>query len=50
MPVADVVRALANMNVRYLLDLVALDPEFDEEAALEAMWVVWRRTTWPQAD
>ena len=50
MPVADVVRALANMNVRYLLDLVALDPAFDEAAAVEALWVVWRRTTWPQDD
>jgi AcrR family transcriptional regulator len=50
MPVADVVRALANMNVQYLLDLVALDPAFDEAAALEALWVVWRRTTWPHDD
>jgi AcrR family transcriptional regulator len=50
MPVADVVRALANMNVQYLLDLVALEPEFDEDAALEALWTVWRRTTWPQDD
>ena len=50
MPVPDVVRALANMNVQYLLDLVALDPEFDTDAALEALWTVWRRTTWPQND
>ena len=50
MPVPDVVRALANMNVQYLLDVVALDPEFDEDAALEALWIVWRRTTWPQGD
>src|SRR3954468_4809299 len=50
MPVADVVRALANMNVQYLPDLVALAPGFDEDAALEALWTVWRRTTWPQAD
>ena len=50
MPVDDVVRALAYMNVRYLIDLVALDPEFDTDAALEALWVVWRRTTWPQDD
>src|SRR3954468_9503865 len=50
MPVADVVRALANMNVQYLLHLVALDPGFDEDAALEALWTVWRRTTWPQDD
>lgn len=47
MPVADVVRALTDMNGYYLLDLVAHGPDFDEEAALEALWTVWSRVTWP---
>jgi AcrR family transcriptional regulator len=47
MPVLDVARALTAMNARYLLDLIARDPEFDTDAALEALWTVWRRTTWP---
>jgi len=47
MPVRDVARALTAMNGNYLLDLVARDPDFDEAAALEALWTVWSRTTWP---
>jgi len=47
MPVRDVTRALTAMNGNYLLDLVARDPEFDEAAALETLWTVWSRTTWP---
>lgn len=47
MPVHDVARALTAMNGNYLLDLVARDPDFDEAAALEALWTVWSRTTWP---
>lgn len=47
MPVQDVTRALTQMNANYLLDLVARDPEFDPHAALEALWTVWARTTWP---
>jgi hypothetical protein len=30
-----------------MLDLVARDPEFDTDAALEALWTVWSRVTWP---
>jgi len=48
MPVRDVARALTAMNGNYLLDLVARDPAFDEATALEALWVVWARTTWPE--
>ncbi len=47
MPVHDVARALTAMNGNYLLDLVRQDPAFDEAAALEALWTVWSRTTWP---
>jgi hypothetical protein len=47
MPVPEVTRALTQMNAHYLLDLVARDPEFDADAALEALWTVWTRTTWP---
>ena len=47
LPVADVARALTAMNGTYLLDLVARDPAFDEAAALDALWTVWSRTTWP---
>jgi AcrR family transcriptional regulator len=47
MPVRDVAHALSVMNARYLLDLCARDPRFDAEAALEALWTVWTRTTWP---
>ncbi|MGZ4278495.1 MAG: TetR/AcrR family transcriptional regulator [Solirubrobacteraceae bacterium] len=49
MPVREVARALTNMNGHYLLDLVAHDPAFDEQAAVEALWTVWTRTTWPDA-
>lgn len=49
LPAREVARALCSMNAQYLLDLVALDPEFDREPALEALWVVWSRITWPQA-
>jgi len=48
MPVRDVVRALTNMNGYYLLDLVAHDPAFDEAAALDALWTIWTRVTWPE--
>lgn len=47
MPVRDVTRALTHMNANYLLDLVAHGPEFDTDAAIEALWTVWVRTTWP---
>jgi AcrR family transcriptional regulator len=47
MPVHDVARALTAMNGNYLLDLVRQDPAFDEAAAVEALWTVWSRTTWP---
>jgi AcrR family transcriptional regulator len=47
MPAADVARALTHMNGNYLLDLIATNPDFDEEVALAALWTVWRRTTWP---
>jgi hypothetical protein len=36
------------MNGAYLLDLVTIDPMFDADAALEALWTVWSRTTWPE--
>jgi len=39
-------QALTATNSRYLLNLVARDPEFDADAALEALWTVWTRTTW----
>jgi AcrR family transcriptional regulator len=48
MPVREVSRALTAMNGAYLLDLVAHDPDFDADAALEALWTVWTRTTWPR--
>jgi AcrR family transcriptional regulator len=48
MPVREVVHALTAMNGRYLLDLVAADARFDVDAALEALWTVWTRTTWPE--
>ena len=35
------------MNASYLLDLVARDPAFDADVALDALWTVWSRTTWP---
>lgn len=47
MPVREVARALTHMNGHYLLDLVAHDPAFDEDAAVAALWTVWTRTTWP---
>jgi AcrR family transcriptional regulator len=47
MPVREVARALTAMNAHYLLELVARDPSFDADAALEALWAVWMRTTWP---
>jgi AcrR family transcriptional regulator len=47
MPVRDVAQALNAMNRQYLLDLVARDPGFDRDAALEALWTVWKRTAWP---
>jgi len=47
MPVRDVAQALNAMNRQYLLDLVARDPNFDRDAALEALWTVWTRTAWP---
>jgi TetR/AcrR family transcriptional regulator, ethionamide resistance regulator len=49
MPVHDVTRALTAMNGRYMLDLVARDPAFDTDAALEALWTVWSRVTWPRS-
>jgi AcrR family transcriptional regulator len=49
LPTKEVARALAAMNGGYLLDLVARDAEFDAEDALEALYVVWSRTTWPDA-
>lgn len=48
MPVHDVARALTAMNASYMLELVARDPDFDPDAALEALWTVWSRTTWPE--
>jgi AcrR family transcriptional regulator len=47
MPVRDVAEALHAMNRQYLLDLVARDPNFDTEQALDALMTVWTRTTWP---
>lgn len=47
MPVRDVARALTAMNASYMLELVARDPEFDADAALEALWTIWSRVTWP---
>jgi hypothetical protein len=47
MPVRDVAQALNAMNRQYLLDLVARNPSFDRDAALEALWTVWKRTAWP---
>jgi TetR/AcrR family transcriptional regulator, ethionamide resistance regulator len=47
LPVRDVARALHTMNSYYLLDLVASEGAFDGDAALEALWCVWTRTTWP---
>jgi AcrR family transcriptional regulator len=47
MPVRNVAEALNAMNRQYLLDLIARDPSFDRDAALEALWTVWRRTVWP---
>lgn len=47
MPVRDVAAALHAMNLHYLLDLVARDPTFDRDRALDALMTVWRRTTWP---
>lgn len=47
LPAREVARALAAMNARYLLELVARDPTFDVDSALEALWTVWSRTTWP---
>jgi AcrR family transcriptional regulator len=43
----EVARALAAMNSGYLLDLVARNPEFDTETALETLYTIWSRTTWP---
>ena len=47
MPVRDVAEALHAMNRQYLLDLVARDPNFDRDRALNALMTVWTRTTWP---
>jgi TetR/AcrR family transcriptional regulator, ethionamide resistance regulator len=47
LPVHDVAWALTAMNSRYLLDLLASDQEFDADAALETLWTIWTRTTWP---
>jgi AcrR family transcriptional regulator len=47
LPALEVARALAAMNARYLLELVDRDPAFDVDAAIEALWTVWSRTTWP---
>jgi AcrR family transcriptional regulator len=47
MPARDVAQVLNAMNRQYLLDLVARDPNFDRDAALEALWTVWTRTVWP---
>jgi hypothetical protein len=47
MPVSDVAEALDAMNRQYLLDLVARDPNFDRDRALNALMTVWTRTTWP---
>lgn len=46
MPVEDVARALHAMNRAYLLELVASDRGIDRDAAVEALWTVWVRTTW----
>jgi AcrR family transcriptional regulator len=48
LPVHDVARALHTMNSYYLLDLAATEGSFDGDAALEALWCVWTRTTWPE--
>ncbi len=48
LPVREVARALNLMNSAYLLDLVAGGEPFDADAALEALWCVWTRTTWPE--
>jgi AcrR family transcriptional regulator len=48
MPLVEVTRALTVMNGNYLLELIARDPDFDADAALEALWTIWTRTTWPQ--
>lgn len=47
MPVRDVAEALHLMTRHYLLDLVARDLDFDRDRAVEALMVVWTRTTWP---
>jgi AcrR family transcriptional regulator len=46
----EVARALTVMNSRYLLETVARDPRFDADRALNALWIVWARTTWPDAE
>lgn len=43
-----VARALAAMNRAFLLELIATGPDFDREAAVDALWTVWSRTTWPE--
>jgi AcrR family transcriptional regulator len=48
MATLEVARALTAMNGNYLLDLIRHDPGFDTEVALEALWTVWMRTTWPE--
>ena len=47
MPVRDVAEALHAMTRHYLLDQVARDLNFDRERALNALMIVWTRTTWP---
>ncbi len=47
MPARDVAEALHAMNRQYLLDLVARDPTFDRDRALNTLMTVWTRTTWP---
>lgn len=47
MPVRDVAEALHAMTRHYLLDLVARDLNFDRDRALNALMIVWTRTTWP---
>jgi AcrR family transcriptional regulator len=45
----ETARALNGLNSAYLLELVAEDPGFDRDAALEVLLAIWMRTTWPGA-
>jgi hypothetical protein len=38
---------LAVSSAQATLGLVRRDPAFDTEVALDALWTVWARTTWP---